>query len=222
VLLAAAVVAPTVTASAFAAERERGTMDLLLLQGPSAGRVVFGKVLAGFIFCLFVLGVSIPLFPAAWSFGGVTGDQVLTMASVVFVSTFLFCALGVFFGALTRSALQAAYLAQAVAFFLIFGTLGLHLAASAFGAGDLFRPLLWLNPYVALLSSASAATDAVARAAPSFRLLGTLAQVTWIPGLALPAWILACALWSMLAAALVLVTGVVVDPCHPLKTRRRA
>jgi ABC-type transport system involved in multi-copper enzyme maturation permease subunit len=212
-----------VTASAFAAERERGTLDLLLLQGPGTLRLVLGKVLAGFLFSLLVLGVSIPLFPAAWSFGGVQPEQGLTLVSVVLISTLLFCALGVFFGALVRSALQAVFLTQAVAFFFLFGTLGLHLAASAMGGSDLFKPLLWLNPFLALLSAGGPAIDAVGRQVPPlYRVAISLPQASWIPGLALPAWIVACALWSMLAAALVLVTSVVVDPCHPLKTRRRS
>ena len=47
VILAAAVVAPALSASAFATERERGTLDLLLLQGPGPLRIVLGKVLSG-------------------------------------------------------------------------------------------------------------------------------------------------------------------------------
>ena len=52
VILAAAVVAPAVSASAFAGERERGTLDLLLLQGPGPARIVLGKVLAALMFSL--------------------------------------------------------------------------------------------------------------------------------------------------------------------------
>ena len=71
VILSAAAVAPAVSASAFAAERERGTLDLLLLQGPGPARIVLGKVLAALVFSLLLLAVALPFFAPAWSFGGV-------------------------------------------------------------------------------------------------------------------------------------------------------
>ena len=60
-------------------------------------------------------------------------------------------ALGVFFGAVLKGALQASLFAQGAALFLVFGTLGLHLAFAILGGNDTFRPLLWLNPFLALL-----------------------------------------------------------------------
>ena len=65
VILAAAVVAPAVAASAFAAERERGTLDLLLLQGPGPARIVLVKVLAALIFGAILLGAGVLLFVSA-------------------------------------------------------------------------------------------------------------------------------------------------------------
>ena len=77
VILAASVVAPAVSASAFATERERGTLDLLLLQGPGPARIVLGKVLASLMFSLLLLAVGVPFFAPAWSFGGVQANQVI-------------------------------------------------------------------------------------------------------------------------------------------------
>src|SRR5438270_5102126 len=152
VILASAVVAPAVSASAFASERERGTLDLHLLQGPGSARIVLGKVLAALIFSLLLLAVGAPFFAPAWSFGGVQPDQVIALVTILCTTTLFFSALGVFFGSLFKGALQAVLFAQGVALFMLFGTIGLELAFVILGGNDMFRPLLWLNPFLALLS----------------------------------------------------------------------
>jgi ABC-type transport system involved in multi-copper enzyme maturation permease subunit len=215
------VVAPAVSASAFAGERERGTLDLLLLHGPGPARIVLGKVLAALVFSLLLLAVGIPFFAPAWSFGGVQADQVIAMITILCTVTLFFCALGVFFGSLMRGTLQAALFAQGVALFLIFGTLGLHLAFAILSGNDIFKPLLWLNPFLALLSGGGAATDAFARTAPAaYRGVLSLPPQSWAPGLLLPAWVIGSLGWTVLAVLLVAGAAVAIEPMHPLKGRR--
>src|SRR5262249_47219998 len=182
VILAAAVVAPAVAASAFAAERQRGTLDLLLLQGPGPARIVLGKVLAALIFSLLLLAVGAPFFAPAWSFGGVQPDQVIALITILCTTTLFFCSLGVFFGSVLKGSLPAALFAQGVALFVLFGTLGLELAFVILGGNDMFRPLLWLNPFLALLSGGGSATDAFARSAPAaYRSVLSLPAQAWAP-----------------------------------------
>ena len=114
---------------------------------------MLGKVLAALVFSLLLLAVGMPFFAPAWSFGGVQGDQVIALITILCTATLFFCALGVFFGAVLEGALAASLFAQGVALFIVFGTLGLHLAFSTLGGNDAFRPLLWLNPFLALLSA---------------------------------------------------------------------
>lgn len=220
-ILASAIVAPAVSASAFAGERERGTLDLLLLHGPGSGRIVLGKVLAAALFSMLMLLVGVPFFAPAWSFGGVQSDQVIALATVVCTATLFFCAVGVFFGALVHGSLQAALFAQGVALFVIFGTLGLHLALMSLGGSDLLRPVLWVNPFLALLSGGGAVTDAVTRAAPAaYRGVLSLPPQGWAPGLLLPAWVIGSVIWTVLAIVLVLAAAIVIEPTHALKSRR--
>jgi ABC-type transport system involved in multi-copper enzyme maturation permease subunit len=221
IILASAVVAPAVSASAFASERERGTLDLLLLQGPGPARIVLGKVLAALFLSLLLLAVGIPFFAPAWSFGGVQADQVIALITIVCTATLFFCALGVFFGAVLRGALQASLFAQGAALFLVFGTLGLHLAFVLIGGNDMFRPLLWLNPFLALLSGGGSATDAFARSAPAaYRGVLSLPPQSWAPGLLLPAWVIGSLAWTALAVLLVVGAAIVIEPTHALKGRR--
>src|SRR5713101_4256135 len=216
VILAAAVVAPAVSASAFAAERERGTLDLLLLQGPGPARIVLGKVLAALIFSLLLLAIGIPFFAPAWSFGGVQPDQVIALVTILCTATLFFCALGVFFGAVLKGALQASLFAQGIALFVIFGTLGLHLAFFILGGNDMFRPLLWLNPFLALLSGGGTATDAFARGAPAaYRSVLSLPAQSWAPGLLLPAWVIGSLAWTALAVLLIVARPLLLSQLTP-------
>src|SRR6185437_3797228 len=197
------------------------TLDLLLLQGPGPVRIVLGKVLAALIFSLLLLAVGIPFFAPAWSFGGVQPDQVIALITILCTATLFFCALGVFFGAVLPGSLQAALFAQAVALFLLFGTLGLQLAVLVLSGNDFFKPLLWLNPFLALLSGGGPATDAFARAAPAaYRSVLSLPAQNWAPGLLLPAWVIGSLSWTILAVLLVLAAAVAIDPMHPMKVRR--
>ena len=67
---------------------------------------------------------------------------------------------------------------------MVFGTLGLHLAFAVLSGNDLFRPLLWLNPFLALLSGGGNATDTFARGAPvAYRTVLSLPPQSWAPGL---------------------------------------
>src|SRR4030088_1638767 len=221
ILLAAGVGAPPPAASAFAAERQRGTLDLLLLQGPGPVRIVLGKVLAALVFSLLLLAVGVPFFAPAWSFGGVQPDQVIALITIICTVTLFFCSLGVFFGALFNGALQASLFAQGIALFAVFGTLGLHLAFFILGGNDMFRPLLWLNPFLALLSGGGSATDAFARGAPAaYRSVLSVPPRSWAPGLFLPAWVIGSLAWTALAVVLVIGASIAIEPTHPMKGRR--
>jgi ABC-type transport system involved in multi-copper enzyme maturation permease subunit len=221
IILAAAVVAPAVAASAFAVERERGTLDLLLLQGPGPTRIVLGKVLAALIFSLMLLAVGIPFFAPAWSFGGVQADQVIALVTIVCTVTLFFCSLGVFFGSVLKGSLQASLFAQGVALFLVFGTLGLYLTIATLSGSDLLRPMLWLDPLLALLSGGGAATDAFARTAPAaYRSVLSLPAQSLAPGLLLPAWVIGSLTWTVLAVLFVVGASIAIEPTHPLKGKR--
>jgi hypothetical protein len=86
---------------------------------------------------------------------------------------------------------------------------------------DIFRPLLWLNPFLALLSGGSPATDAFARGAPAaYRGVLSLPPQSWAPGLLLPAWVIGSLAWTALAVLLVVGASIAIEPTHPMKGRR--
>jgi ABC-type transport system involved in multi-copper enzyme maturation permease subunit len=222
-LLAAGVIAPAVAASAFASEREHGMFDLLLLQTPGAGRIVFGKAVAAFLFTALVLGMAAPLYGPAWSFGGVEPQQIGIFVAIAAACTLFFTCLGLFFGAVVRGGLSATILAQAVALFVLFGLPGVGLLAEIAGAGEAFRPLLWFNPFLSLMSAGGSVTEAFAREVPRlYRGMVSLPTITPIPGTTLPVWGISGILWVLASVVLLIATAVAIDPCHPLKTMRKS
>jgi hypothetical protein len=178
-------------------------------------------VLAALAFSLLLLAVGAPFFAPSWSFGGVQADQVIALITIICTATLFFCALGVFFGSIMRGALQAALFAQGVALFVLFGTLGLQLCVQMMTGNDGLKPLLWLNPFLALLSGGGAATDAFARGAPAaYRSVLSLPPQSWAPGLLLPAWVIGSLAWTVLAVLLVVGAAIAIEPTHPLKGKR--
>ena len=219
VVLASAILSAAVASSAFAAEREQGTLDLLLLQGPGSLHLIVAKVLSSVLFSLFLLVVSVPLFASAWMFGGVPISTALILVVVVLAVTVFFSALGVFFAAALRSALAAAIFAQVTAALLLFGTLGAYLAAALAGGNTFLRPLLWLNPVIALLSAGGTATESFARIVPpTYRGAISLPPTTFPFGV-IPAWATGGVIWLLLAICFMVAASVLIDPCHPVRWR---
>src|SRR6185295_5942310 len=154
-------------------------------------------------------------------FGGVQPDQVIALITILCTATLFFCSVGVFFGSIMSGSLQAALFAQGVALFVLFGTLGLELAFLILAGNDILKPLLWLNPFLALLSGGGSVTDAFARGAPAaYRGVLSLPPQSWAPGILLPAWLIGSLIWTLLAMLLVFGAAIAIDPCHPLKGRR--
>ncbi len=224
VILTAAVVAPALGASTMAAERQRGTLDLLVLELPNTTIVVAGKLISTLLQTLFLLIVSVPFFAPAFAFGGIQSDQIIALITTLCTVTLMFAALGVMFGALFDTALKAWSFAYLAAMFIVFGTLGFPLAFAILGGNDAFRPLLWLNPLLGLVSIGGAATESMVRSLPAvFRTTLVLPPVGWAPGLLLPVWVVASVAWTCLAVALVGVASVSIEPAHAWKaaTARR-
>jgi hypothetical protein len=185
-------------------------------------RIVLGKVLAALVFSLLLLAVGAPFFAPAWSFGGVQPDQVIALITILCTTTLFFCSLGVFFGSVMQRPLHAALFAQGVALFLLFGTFGLVMAFLMLGGNDSLKPLLWLNPFLALLSGGGGATEAFARAAPAaYRSVLALPAQNWAPGVLVPAWVIGSLSWTILAILLVIGSSIAIEPMHPLRSRRR-
>lgn len=140
VLLVLAV--PGLAAGAIAGERERQTLDLLLVTRLSAAQVVFGKLLAATGFALLLMFASLPVFGLIFLFGGFSLYRLGLSAVVYVVTVLLLGAVSLYFSALyrrTQTAVVAAYGVVTTWILLspLFGALTYHVFF------DLENPPVW-------------------------------------------------------------------------------
>lgn len=87
-------IAPVLTATAIAGERERQTLDLLLCTRVRPAAIVTGKLISSLLFALLLLVASVPVFSMVFLFGGVELSQVVGVAAVLGVTAVVIGAIG--------------------------------------------------------------------------------------------------------------------------------
>jgi ABC-type transport system involved in multi-copper enzyme maturation permease subunit len=114
--------APALAAGAISGERERQTLDVLLVSRVSAFGIIWGKLVASMAYILLLILTALPLFSAVFLFGGIDLTQ-FVYSQVVTISTALCLgAVAVFFSALFQRSLAATVTSYAFAFVLTVGT----------------------------------------------------------------------------------------------------
>lgn len=129
-------VAPVLTASAITSEKDKHTLELLILTDAGPFAIVFGKLLARFAQIAFLLFLSLPVIFALLTLGGIDARSIGVAFAVLLSAAFLGASLGVFFSTVLRKttmailagyALFAAYIAAPV----ILAPFGIFAARSA-------------------------------------------------------------------------------------------
>ena len=221
-LSALAVVAPAVAGTAVSGEREEGTFDLLLSTGLPPRSIVVGKVVASVGFVLLVALTAVPGFAMAWMFGGVPATDVVLTGLLLLAALCLFAAIGVFCSSLGRSSAVAALYAYGLVFLFGTGTLALYVLGASGGMEATVRPLLALNPWIALLSVPDQISGQLAQLLPfQYRpLLDSGPQQGLFGAFRTPRWALTLLLYAALTGLFVLLSSVAIDPCHRWKGHR--
>ncbi len=104
--------APGLTAGAISGERERQTLDLLLITHMSPIQVVIGKLGAAVGFALLLMFASLPVYGLLFLFGGFSMYRLFLTAVIYLVTVLLLGSLGLYFSAVfkrTQAAVVASY-----------------------------------------------------------------------------------------------------------------
>lgn len=104
--------APGLTAGAIAGEREKQTLDLLLITRLTPLQVVSGKLWAAVAFTLLLMFASLPVYSLLFLMGGISLVNLAQTTVVYVVTVFLLGAVGLYFSAVfrrTQAAVIAAY-----------------------------------------------------------------------------------------------------------------
>jgi ABC-type transport system involved in multi-copper enzyme maturation permease subunit len=214
-------IAPAVASSALTSERENDTFDLLLLSGLHARNLVVGKLVAAVLFVALLTIVVIPGFAIAWMFGGVSVRDVGLVLLLAFATLLFICAIGLLFSAVARTSAMAALYTYAAVYALALGSLLAYLIGASTQNESAVRPLLSLNPFVALLTIPDTLVTSLQQTLPfPYRPALDLAALDW-PGQTIkyPRWLNTLSVYTVCAVLLAWITELLIDPCHPLRAR---
>ena len=158
--LQVAFLAPASTAGSISQEREKQTLELLVVTPISSLAMVIGKLFSALIYVWLLIAASIPLTAIVFLFGGVAPEDVLRGYIVLIVTALGFGALGLLASSLVKRTQAAIAISVFAVLFLSIGTLFLLIFWQAMGSSDNGRgvglikgsppqALAYLNPFIA-------------------------------------------------------------------------
>lgn len=120
-VLLLAFITPALTVGAVSGERERRTLDLLLVTRASPLGLAGGKLAGSLSYVLFLLAASLPAFALVYLFGGVPAIYVAMVLAVAAVTALAHASLGLLLSALLRRTIVASVVAYLLVLSLVFG-----------------------------------------------------------------------------------------------------
>jgi ABC-type transport system involved in multi-copper enzyme maturation permease subunit len=116
-----ALVTPALTSGSISGERERKTLDLLLITQASPFGVIIGKWLGSVFYVLFLLIASLPAFALVYLFGGVPLKHLGMVMAVAAVTALTYSSLGLLLSAWFKRTGVASLISYLLVFVLVFG-----------------------------------------------------------------------------------------------------
>lgn len=150
---------PAVTAGGISGERQRGTLDILLVSVKSPWQLVSGKLQAGVYSFIILILSSLPLYAVLGVYGGLGILEVLGTLLTLLVMAVTYGSLGLAFSAWFKKH-QTAMVISYVAVFLI-SVLTLILTLMGYGfynlafentPNQLMGVLLYFNPFIVMMT----------------------------------------------------------------------
>jgi ABC-type transport system involved in multi-copper enzyme maturation permease subunit len=120
-VLLLAFITPALTVGAVSGERERRTLELLLVTRASPLGLAAGKLVGSLAYVLFLLIASLPAFALVYLYGGVPAIYVAMVLAVAAVTAVAHASLGLLLSALLRRTIVASVVAYLLVLFLVFG-----------------------------------------------------------------------------------------------------
>lgn len=163
-------IAPAMTSASVAGERERQTLDLLLVTNTGSVRIVLGKVMESFAVLALLIVCGLPVMCLCLLTGGVSLAQILIGELFLLAEAFACVSIGVFCSSVSRSTVLSGVLSYVVILLIglvtalpfLFGypqritdvvyDRAQYAALTGAGARGMISLLLYMNPGFGLLS----------------------------------------------------------------------
>lgn len=114
-------ITPALTVGAISGERDRRTLDLLLVTRASTLGLVGGKLLASLVYILYLLAASLPAFALVYLFGGVPPEYLAVVLAVAASTALAHAAMGLLLSALLRRTVLASVLSYLLVLLMLLG-----------------------------------------------------------------------------------------------------
>lgn len=134
---------PALTAGSISGERERQTLDLLLVTKMSPLAIVWGKLLSSMAFVLLLIVGTLPIFAVVFYFGSVGITALLILFAFTLTTTFMLGGISVFLSCVYKRTVVSIMVVYILVGILCFGTLLMVFVPLMTGAGRNEAPSVW-------------------------------------------------------------------------------
>ncbi|HYW24016.1 MAG TPA: ABC transporter permease subunit [Terriglobales bacterium] len=167
-------VTPALAAGAVSGERERQTLDVLLVSCVPSFGIVWGKLVASVAFVLLLILAALPLFATVFLFGGIDGQQFLVAQLLTATTALAVAAVSLFLSTMFRRTLGATVVAYGLTFAATAASWYTGTILLASGHIRVGQALLFANPIQAMLAALQGASSVVGRAGgpPAYAVTG--------------------------------------------------
>lgn len=112
---------PAITATSISGERERQTLDLMLVTKTPPVKIITGKIIISIAHTMLLLISSMPVLGAVFFFGGIGFEDILKLLLFYVVTAFFVASLGVFVSTLFRRNIMSIITTYILAGLITFG-----------------------------------------------------------------------------------------------------
>lgn len=134
--------APAMTGGSISGERERQTLDLLLMTKMSSLSIVVGKLMSSMATLMLIMVATLPVFAIAFYFGGVSIASLLIMILYIMVTACMACSLSIFFSCIFKKTVVS----MVVVYLLIGGIFCLGTLVAVFLQQSLYYTMYQTQP----------------------------------------------------------------------------
>jgi len=223
-LVLALLFVPALAAGAIAGERERGTLDMLVLSRLRPFDLAWGKLAAAVAYPVMLVVVSLPVLVAVFLYAGLDLGQLAISQLITLVTAITLGAAATLLSAVSPSTVVATVGAYVTALGLYVATALVGAIPSSEGAAGSWgaHPLLFGNPFYALKAVTTAFEPAGASLGELFHRLILRGGPPTASGPLLQPWQLSVLLQVALTAICLVVTGRVLSRRRHRPPRKRA
>ncbi len=113
---------PALTAGSISGEREKQTLDILVITKMTPFSIVWGKLVSNIGILLLMIFASMPVYAILFYFGGVSVIYLFGMTLFMTVTAFMIGAVSIYFSAIFKKTMISMVVVYLLTGFLVFGT----------------------------------------------------------------------------------------------------